>query len=318
LRHWGLDFVTLEVIAAAAEEGSISSAAKLTHLALAAASRRITEFERHIGVQVFERRARGVRVTLAGRPVLSRIQSLLAGMNNLSGTVEDLKNGVTDHLSLLANTSVILQFLPEVLARFVVAHPHVRVDVEEMVSSDIVEAVVERRGSLGVTWRDIDIQGLVAVPLGEDELTVIVPRRHALAKRRSVRFSETLAFDFVAFEAGSPLFVWFRREAGRLNRVLRARIQVRGFDALCRMVEAGLGIGIAPRGATQGLTKSMNIVLVRLNEPWAHRRFSVVYRSAEELATVERSFVSFIEEEWQRSRPQHRRRTPGTGGSSGK
>lgn len=301
-KRWGLDFVTLELIAAAAEEGSISSAAKRTHLALAAASRRITDFERHIGVRVFERQARGVGMTPAGRPVLNRIQSLLADVNSLSGTVEDIRNGVTEHLSLLANTSVIMQFLPEVLACFVAARPHVRVEVEEMVSSDIVRAVVERRGVVGITWRDMDLRGLVSVPFGEDELTVIVPRRHALAKRRSVRFVETLAFDFVAFETGSSLYLWFRREAGRLNRALRARIQVRGFDAMCRMVEAGLGIGIAPRGATQGFTKSMAIRLIKLDEPWAYRRFSVVYRSAEELAPVERGFVSFIEDEWPRSR----------------
>lgn len=307
-RHWGLDFVTLELIAAAAEEGSISRAAKLTHLALAAASRRITEFERRVGVHVFERQARGVRVTPVGQAVLNRIQSLLAGVNSLSGTVEDVRHGVTDHLRLLANSSVIVEFLPELLAHFIAAHPHVRIEVEELPSPDIVRAVIERRGSIGVMWGDVDTRGLVATPFGEDELVLVVPRHHALARRHAVRFVDTLSFDYVMFETASPLYLWLRREAGRLNCVLKGRIQVRGFDALCRMVEAGLGIGVMPRRAAEGFAKSMRIALVELREPWVRRRFCVVYRSATELAPIERSFLSFIEGKWsRRARPSQRR-----------
>ena len=104
-------------------------------------------------------------------------------------------------------------------------------------------AVTERRGSLGIIWGDVDTRGLVIEPFRHDELALIVPAGHPFARRRSVRFVETLNFDFVCLEAESPIYAALRREAAKLNRQLRARIQVRGFDALCRMVEAGLGVG---------------------------------------------------------------------------
>jgi len=307
-RHWGLDFVTLELIATAAEEGSISRAARQTHLALAAASRRITDFERRVGVEMFERQARGVRVTAGGQAILNRIQQLLAGVNSLSGTVDDIRHGATEHLRLLANSSVIAEFLPELLARFIALHPHVRVEVEELSSSEIVRAVSERRGSIGALWSDVDTRALEVAPFGEDELMLVVPYGHALSRRRSAKFADTLAFDYVMFETASPLYVWLRREAARLNSPLKGRIQVRGFDAMCRMVEAGLGIGVVPRRAGEGYAKSMRIALVDLREPWVHRKFCVVYRNAAELAPIERSFLSFIEGEWSRRARRGQRR----------
>jgi DNA-binding transcriptional LysR family regulator len=107
----------------------------------------------------------------------------------------------------------------------------------------------------------------------------------------------------------SPSYLWLRREAGPLNAVLRARIQVRGFDAMCRMVEAGLGIGMVPLRAARGFAKSMAIQPVALREPWARRRFCVIYRAGEALAHTERSFVDFVEREWMRTRSPSRGQT---------
>jgi len=299
-KHWGLDFLTIELIAAAAEEGSISRAAKRTHLALAAASRRISDFEQRLGIRVFERQARGVRVAAAAEPFLLHIQSLLSGFATLSSAVEDVHLGVTDHVRLLANSSVIVGLLPELLARFMAENPHIRVEVEQLSSSEIVRAVMERRGSIGTLWGDVGTRGLVSTPFGEDELVLVVPHGHALAGKRSVRFQETLAYDYVMFEATSPLYLSLAREAGRLGALLKGRIRVRELDAACRMVEAGLGIGVVPRRAAQTFAKAMRIKLVALREPWVRRQFCIVYRSTEELAPVERKFVSFAEREWTR------------------
>ena len=157
-------------------------------------------------------------------------------------------------------------------------------------------------------WGDVDTRGLVVTPFGEDELVVVVPRNHPLARHQAVRFADTLSFDYVMFEPASPLYLWLRREAARLNAVLRGRIQVRGFDALCRMVEARLGIGVAPRRAAEGFAKSMQIGLVQLREPWAQRQFCIVYRSAAELTPIEKSFLTFAESRWPGVARRRRRR----------
>jgi DNA-binding transcriptional LysR family regulator len=130
-----------------------------------------------------------------------------------------------------------------------------------------------------------------------------------LARRRAVRFGDTLDYDYVKFEASSQFSLWLSRQASRLNMVVKGRIQVRGFDALCRMAAAGLGIGIVPRRPAEDFSKSMRIAIIELREPWVRRRFNVVYRNRDELASVERTFLSFIEDDWLRhQRPNNLKR----------
>ncbi len=288
-----IDVRTLELICAAAEEGSISRAAGRLHLALAAASRRIAEFEAKSGVRLFERHARGVRPTPAGRVLLARMQLVLGGVDGLADTIEDLRNGVAEHLLLAACDAAITQFLPRVLRDFLAESPRVRVVIEERRSNDIIRAVVERQRSLGIVWGDVELRGLVVTPFARDELVLVVPRSHALARRRSVRFIEALAQDFVCLEMESPIYLWLQREASKLNRTLRARIQVSSFDALCRMVESGLGVGVVPRLAVLAFQSSMAIAVVELREPWINRNLALVHRGLDELAPIERRFVAF-------------------------
>jgi len=292
-RNLRADFTTLELIARAADQGSISRAAETSSLALAAASRRITEFEKSLGIKVFERRARGVTLTPAGKLIVARLRTLLINVDGLSDTIEDIKSGVTEHLSVFACDSAISQFLPGLLNDFVSQFTHVRIELEELRSTEIVRAVTERQGSLGIVWGDIDTRGLVTAPFREDELAVVAPADHALARRRSVRFIEALSFDFVGLESDSPVFQLLHRQASALNRMLRVRVQVRGFDALCRMVEAGLGIGVVPLGVATSIGKAMAITVVGLREPWAKRNISIIYRRADELTAVENRFVAF-------------------------
>lgn len=287
------DVRTLELICAAAETGSISRAAARAHLALAASSRRIAEFEAQTGVPLFERHARGVRLTAEGRVLLARIQLALGGMDGLAATIEDLKGGAREHLALLACDSAITQFLPRVLRDFLAEYPRARVTIEERRSNDIMRAVFERQRNLGIVWSDMDLQGLVTAPFAKDELVLVVPAGHALARRRSVRFIEALAQDFVCLEAESPVHLWLQREASRVNRTLRARIHVRSFDAVCRMVECGLGVGVVPRLAAEGFVQSMAIAVVGLREPWVQRNLTLIHRGPEELGPMERRFLAF-------------------------
>ncbi|MGE0314129.1 MAG: LysR family transcriptional regulator [Lautropia sp.] len=276
---------------AAAETGSISNAAKRNHLAVAAASRRIAEFEQRIGVKLFTREPRGVRLTNSGHATLSAVRALLADANGLARAVEGARLGVTEHLRLLATNAAIASVLPAPLASFSDAHPTVRVELEESATPDTVRAIVERRASIGAVWSALDARGLENVPLGTDALVLIVPRRHPLAGRRQIAFAEALAHDFVLFETLSPIYQLLSVEAGRTNEVLKGRVCVRGFYAMSRIVEAGLGMGVVPHRLATQLARAMKLDIVRLRDSWARMEFSLVFRRLDELAPVERAFV---------------------------
>ena len=149
---WQADLTTLALITLAADAGSISRAAARMHLALAAASRRITDFERHAGIAIFERHARGISLTAAGSTLLARLRLVL--VDSLADTIEDIKSGMTEHLAILASDTAIIQFLPGILKDFVSSFRNVRVELEEMRSTDIARAIGERRRGLGCCRAD--------------------------------------------------------------------------------------------------------------------------------------------------------------------
>ena len=120
-------------------------------------------------------------------------------------------------------------------------------------------------------------------PYHHDQLIVVTPRQHPLADRKRIAFAETLDFDYVGLSAGSSLHSRILRAANELNRTPRLRIQVNGFDALCLMVEAGLGVGIVPEGAAKPYFKGLRLRSLILDEPWAKRELKLCVRCFDSL-----------------------------------
>ena len=100
-----------------AQTGSLTGAAREAHLALAAASRRIRELEESLGSPLFERHARGLLPTAAGRVFVKHGLALLQSLEQMDAELADLRQGIARHIRLCASTAAINQFLPPLLAR---------------------------------------------------------------------------------------------------------------------------------------------------------------------------------------------------------
>ena len=123
---------------------------------------------------------------------------------------------------------------------------------------------------------------------------LIVPRGHRLAKKRSIMFAQTLAFDYVGLHTGSSINLQLTQASLAAGRSLRLRIQVTSYDALARMVESGLGIGVMPRAVALALVKSLDISSVALTDPWAMRQLSICVRSYDALPAAARMLVDSL------------------------
>jgi molybdate transport repressor ModE-like protein len=121
------DLVSIRLAVACARHGSLTQAAQEAHLALAAASRRIRDLESALGEPLFERHARGVRTTAAGRVFAKHGLALLQALEQMGGELADLRHGVARHLRLCASTASISQFLPPLLAAYAREQPQVRI-----------------------------------------------------------------------------------------------------------------------------------------------------------------------------------------------
>ena len=266
-----IDFVTLKLFCAIAQSGSITKGASECHLALSAASRRISELEETVGLMLLDRSAKGVTLTPAGHAVMQHSLRLFQGFEQFSNELNEFAKGSKGHVRLWANMSSLTEFLPSALASFLKEHPEIQVEVEEQLSGDIVKALLDGIADIGVFAEGTPTTGLNTQVIGHDELVIVCSQDHVIHSRKSISFEECLEFDFVGLNRGSSLLELTSRHAERLNKHMRLRIQVRSYDAMCQMIAVNLGIGVLPYQACAPQIKALGLKVIRLEDAWAKR-----------------------------------------------
>jgi DNA-binding transcriptional LysR family regulator len=287
------DLYTLQLFIAVVEEGSIAAAAQREHIAPSALSKRLSDLERMLGMELFIRRARGVETTKAAHALARGARNLLHHANDLSSELSGYSQGMFGHVRLAANLSSIAQFLPLELRAFLTLHPGVTVDLTEMVSTEVTRAVAENNADIGIYSQADEQYGLTTFPYHEDRMVLVIPHDHPLASRQSVDFVDTLAYDHVGMHRGSAANRLLAREAIAADRPLKLRFQVTSYDALISMVSAGLGIGIMPIKAT-ALYVCHGIRIVPLNDRWASRRLKLCIRPSETLSAAAQNLLNHL------------------------
>ncbi len=287
------DLFSLALFVRVAETRSITKAAEASHIALAAASRRMSLLEQQYGVRLLERNARGAELTPAGRALLHRARQILGQAEQLRLELSEYSSGGKGHVRMQASASAISQYLPADLASFSATVPQAVIALEERFSGEIVQALREGTTDVGVIMEGTPLDGLDAFEYRTDRLVAVVPKGHALRGRR-VMFSSLLDHDFVGLEDGTALTRLLMDQAAVARKPLRARIQVHSFAALCKIIESGLGIGVLPEGAALPFAGAMRLRLVRLGDEWATRRMYVCYREYDALPAAARRLVDHL------------------------
>ena len=308
------DLVTLNLVLAIAETRSITRGAEREHLALAAASKRLSDLEARLGVGLFDRRARGVDLTEAGRALVRHIRTLNASLHALESEVVEFSRGIKGHLRVVANAGAISECLPADLAAFARAHPGIRVSLEDQTSADVQQAVAEGRADVGIFVAPSVDARLATRHYRSGTLAVVVPADHGLARRGarpaaperagasdasvgamdSVPFDALLDFDIVGLHVGASAHETMLKSALERGRTLNARLQVRGFDAIAQLVEAGLGVAVLPATSAARFSRLFAVKVLQLEEPWAQRDYLLATRVSDSLPAAVQRFVDAL------------------------
>lgn len=273
------DIDSLALFVRAAELRSLTKAAEASHIGLAAASRRMALLEHRFKTALFERSPRGVELTPAGASLLPHAKALLVEINQMQADMRDHAEGSKGALRILANTSVITEALPDDLASFGELNPDVRLIVQERWSEEIVRALLAAEADIGIVVEGVATDGLDTFVYRSDRLAVVMRANHRLAhaemRARPVAFQDVLDDDLIALESASSMMRLLAQQAVIAEKTLQLRVQVRSFEAVCRMVQAGLGTGLLPFEAALALGTAMGLVVRPLAEDWAERRMLV-------------------------------------------
>ncbi len=288
------DLADLSLFRHVVEAGSITHGAERAHLALAAASTRIRQMEEALGASLLVRGRQGVAPTQAGRTLLQHARAILRQAERLREDLGAYAGGVAGQIRVLSNTNALTEFLPEALSSFLAEHPHVSVDLEERLSDEIVGMIAEGVADLGIVAGTVDASNLETYPFRKDRFVLVVARSHPLARRAKVTFAQVLKYDFVGLDRSSAIQRFLADKAARIGQPLRLRLQLRSFDAICRLVECRVGIGIVPETTAHRVARNMDIAMVALSDPWAVRELTICIRRLSELPPYARELVRHL------------------------
>ncbi|QMV61843.1 LysR family transcriptional regulator [Pseudomonas berkeleyensis] len=285
------DLADLRLFIHIAESPSLTQGARKAFLSPAAASARIKALESQLGSRLLYRDSRGVELTPAGQRLLQHARLIMRQVDYLKSEFTEYGTDAAGHMRIFANTTAVTEFLPEVLAGFLAERPGVTVDLQERLSRDIVRGVLDGAADLGIIAGPVQAPGLQVLHFSTDRLVLAVPLGHALAHHKSVSFADTLAYQHIGLHEGSTLLSFLREQVEKLGGSLALRIQVSSFEAICRMVEAGVGIGIIPESSALRHSRTMQLATLQLDEAWAVRERSMLVRELDALPGSVRALI---------------------------
>lgn len=288
------DLTTLRLFIATAELGGVTRAAERMHLAPAAASRRIQEFEAQFQLPLFRRLPHGMALTDAGRALLAHARTMIHTTARMQDDAASFLHGEKGVVRIAACKSVVLQFLPMDIQRCAVACPGVRIDLQEMNSHGVLQAMGRGLADLGIFESSLGPIELPTEHYRDDRLVVVTPAGHPLSGLAGVQMADILDFDVIALEEGSAISINLERQASEANRVLRMPIRVGSFDSMAAMIAQGVGIGVMPDAVAATIAAGPGFSRLPIQGAWASRRFVLCHPRASALPSAAQSVVQVL------------------------
>ena len=257
--------------------GSISGAAEELFVGQPAVTARIQGLERSVGSALFVRGRSGSRLTEAGRALLPHAHRALTAVAAARQAVGEVASGSGGRLTIGAAPAVSTYVLPAVLHRFQAGHPRVHLSVRSGHSEEVLEMVLREEVAIGL-MRPIKHADVVSTPLYEDELVLVVHRRHHFAASGQIRMAEMATEHLILFDRTSSYHELTSAVFRQAGIAPRGYLEVDNIDAAKRMVEQRLGIALLPHTSVHAEIDSGRLFPVTVSDMPVVRRQIVVVR----------------------------------------
>jgi len=284
----------LEVFSAVAEEKSFSRAGHRIRRTQPAVSSAIKLLETELGERLFDRMGKNIRLTEAGDLLFDYSKRLLGLREEALLAIGELRGLSRGTLRLGANETSCLYLLPDVLAAFKQAHPHVQIDIHRAITSSITERVVEGKLDFGIVTLPVKNAQLQTITIHRDEMALIVGPTHALSSRRSVRMVDLENAPFILHKIGTTtresLVKHFHDGGVKLN----VTMELASIETIKRFVSIGMGISIVPRLCIARELQDGSLRSLVIRDARFQRKLGLIYNNNRYQSKAAKAFLELI------------------------
>ncbi|MGH9555836.1 MAG: LysR family transcriptional regulator [Terriglobales bacterium] len=286
-----MDFDQLETFLEVARHTSFSRAAEKRFRTQPAISSQIRALEEEVGARLFDRSGGKVSLTAAGKAFLKYAEETLAARRAIEASLAEMERVPRGEIIVGANEGTCLHILPEVFAEFKKQYAGVAVSIHRSERARILESVIDNSVDFGVVSLPVSDPRLEVVTVHRDELVLIAPPGHPLAKLPAATVAEVVKFPLLLPKAGRT------RDALEdlfYERRLKANVSMEldSSELLKRFVAADVGVGFIARSNVVEDVRAGVLAAIPLADTHIRRDLALVYRKDKALS---RAALAFIE-----------------------
>ena len=237
----------LRAFVAIAESGTFTAGALRVHVTQAAISMQIRQLETEIGAKVFVRAPRHVILTEAGEQLLRRARHILREHDAALDEIAELAGAERGRLRIgSASAMVLTEQLPSILKELRKQHPAADISVTSGTSEVLVDQILAGEVDVAFVSLPVDVRGIKTERLSEDQLVAIASTRHKLAKQRTISAYTLAGERLILGERGGNTRRLIDQFFAQAGVSLRVAMELSRQQAIKRMVEEDMGVGIVP------------------------------------------------------------------------
>jgi DNA-binding transcriptional LysR family regulator len=286
-----MDFDQLETFLEVARHASFSRAAEKRFRTQPAVSSQIRALEEEIGAKLFDRSGGKVALTGAGKAFQSYVEDTLERRKTMLTSLAEMERVPRGEIVVGANEATCLHILPEVFAEFKKQYPSVGVNINRAERAKILDYIIDNTVDFGVVSLPIADTRMTVVPIHRDELVLIAPVHHPLAKMKTANMADVVKFPLLL-----PRFGRTRDAIEQLfsERKLKANVSMEldSSELLKRFVAADVGVGFIAKSNVAEDVRARVLAAIPLGDAHIKRDLALVFRKDKALS---RAALAFIE-----------------------
>lgn len=294
-----LNFHQLHIFYTVAEKGSFSGAAQALHMTQPAVTMQVQSLEEYFGTKLFSRTTKKIELTEAGRALLPFAKRSIDLMRETETGMSRFTHMLEGRLQLGASLTIGEYILPRILGPFGKEFPHISVSMKVMNTTQILDEILQHQLTFGLVEAPIQHPDVQMEPVLSDELKLIVPSGHELAKQERVTLEEALQYPFVLREQGSGTRRVMEEEMLRRGKdpsAMKILMELGSTGAVKSAVEANLGLTILSQSSVKhelalGIVEAKSIEGIRFT-----RSFYSIHLKSTLLPISAVTFLTFMRE----------------------
>jgi DNA-binding transcriptional LysR family regulator len=300
---------TMAYFLAVAEAGSIRAAAKQLNIVSSAVNRQILMLERSLGIELFDRVGRGLRLSEAGRILLKKVRQTIADYGDVVTEISALRGLQRGKVRVATVESVTVNLLPELLIRFWNRWPGIEIAATVTGADAVTRLVQAGEADVGFTFNPQILDGLSIVHERMFRIGALMSPDHPLAQRRSVSIAECAAYPLAIPALGLSLRALLDPALVKCAGAARPRAEVNSLRLMSALARRNGCIAFQTAVGIEQELESKALVLVPLRDrDVAPNRFVTVTESARSPNLAVAVFIEFVRNHLDSTRPESRTR----------